>query len=151
MSLKREDNWYEYRDSDLSMRVPSYIRPKKAKGFFASRSKKDKSEPLLNIAVEFPNEDVTKAVWSTILGAKPTEWMGVTQRIVRRGKAAYLADGLELLISSHGPGNVDVHDYHVLFLTGPRRIHAMFVGRGDLNRFDELCREIVSSIRVSPS
>jgi hypothetical protein len=149
MSSEQPEDSYEYKDAELSMRIPSYLRPKKGMRFFAARSNKDKHRPLLNMAVEFPDENFTKAIWSTIFNAKPSEWMGVRQRIVRRGKATYLADGLELLSSSNNTTNGDVHDYHVVFLAGRHRVHATFLGQGNLDVFDSLCREIVSGMRVN--
>ena len=149
MSSEQPEDSYEYKDAELSMRVPSYLRPKKGMRFFAARSNKDKLRPLINVAIELPNKDLTKAIWSTIINARPSEWMGVQQRIVRRGNATYLADGLELLSSSCNATNGNLHDYHVVFLAGSHRVYATLFGQGDLDVFDHLCRELISSIRVN--
>lgn len=135
------------------MRVPSYLRQKKAIPFFEARSKKDRHRPLLHFAVGVLNDEGVRAEWTSIMGMNPgasDEWMGVRRRLIRRGKASYLGDGLELLGASHNTVTGDVHyNYNILFLVGSRRISATFFGQGDLSVFEALCRQIVSSIRLA--
>ena len=144
--------FYEYKDAELSMRVPSYLRPKKGMRYFAARSKKDRHHPILHFAVEFLNDDLVKAHWASVMRMEPgarEESMGVRGHIVRRGKATYLVDGLELLGSSHNTVSGQTHhDYNVLFLSGSRRVYITFFGQGELDTFDRLCREIVNGIRI---
>lgn len=148
MAADTPDGTYIYTDADLSFPVPSYLRPKKGMRFFSTRGKRDRRWAVFTMAVELPNEDLAAAMWSTIMNAKPSEWMGVRQRIIRRGRAAYLRDGLELLMSGSNSANDEVHSYHVFFLAGPHRVYVSFGGQGDIQRFDSVCRGIVSEMRV---
>ena len=143
------DRFYEYSDRELSVRLPAYLRPKKGMRFFKVRSDKDEGRPLQCMSIEFMNDAGTEAVWSTIMNAKPLEWMGARDHIVRRGKADYLPDGLEVLMTNTASVRPDVHTYNILFLASGRRVYATFVGRGDLDQFDALCRAVVSSIRAT--
>lgn len=152
MSSGQPADFYEYSDSELSMGLPSYLRPKKGIRFFSARSKRDRDRQLLNVAVEIPTEDRASTFWSTIMNAMPSDWMGVRQRIVRRGKASYLTDGLELLHSSHNIASGKIlYDYHVLFLLGQSRIYVTLFGQGEIQAFEDQCRLVVTSIRVKGS
>jgi hypothetical protein len=61
-----------------------------------------------------------------------------------------LAEGIELLISSRNSTTGDVHHgYVVLFRLGPRRAFADLFGQGEIGVFENVCREILSSIRLA--
>src|ERR1700760_4202438 len=100
MSTELPGDFYEYSDGKLSMCIPSYLRPKKGIRFFAPKSKKDKHGSIMHFAVEFLNDDGVAAHWAIMVRSVPgttEEWGGVQGRVIRRGKALYLSDGLELL------------------------------------------------------
>lgn len=154
MGSEQADEYYEYKDSEISLRVPSYLRQKRDGPLFETGSKKGKPHVLLSFAVDFKDKagEVQRSVMMQRTPGVTEDMPGVRQRVIRRGETSYLADGLELLISDEYARTGDVyHNYAVLFPLGSRHVYAVFFGQRDLAEFEKVCMQIVSSIRLVES
>jgi len=150
MGAYQADGMYEYRDQEMTMSLPSYLRPKKGMRYFAPHRPKARGPGVLSVAVELLREEHrTDAIRRTLIQARDVSWLDVDERVLQKGKPAYLPDGLELLSSSHNSANGDVfHTYHVLFPLCSVYVYVTVFGNGDLDDFTALCRTMVASVRV---
>ncbi|HZL37408.1 MAG TPA: hypothetical protein VFC78_18975 [Tepidisphaeraceae bacterium] len=145
-----DSGYYTYRDKEVSLRIPRYLRPKKGIRYFAPKRKTGGETPLLGIAVTFYDTVLAfRTAWSAIMAAISFDFSEVRTRIIRRGKADSVAEGLELFISCSNILNNDVlHSYKILFVCGSRRVQIDLFGRCELALFERLCRDIVVSVRT---
>src|SRR6185312_13772951 len=74
-------DFYEYRDAEMSMRLPLYLRQKKGgMRYFEAPPKKRKDNPVHGLSIEFLNHDVVKVRYDIMCFTDPRaneERMGV--------------------------------------------------------------------------
>jgi hypothetical protein len=146
---KNRGNTFE--DADLRMRIPSDLKGRRRRRYF-ERSPEQWSLPgLLFVAIDIlSNSESFDSVKEALLTAPSGDWLGVQQRVIRRGAPAFVPQGLEILASSFNTVNGDLfYDYDVLFPMKGRYVYALFFGRGgDIEDFERACKEIILSIEL---
>jgi hypothetical protein len=151
------EDFYEHRDEELSMRLPSYLRQKK-RGMlcFEAPSKKRADCPIQVFAIGFLTDYLLEARREMMMFDNPQnnqEIMGVRGELLRRGKPAYLANGLEYLNATHMRATGQTfYGYEVLYPLGPHHVSATFFGQAvDPSTFEKACIQIISSVRLVES
>ena len=141
--------FYSYHDANLSVLLPSYLKPKKGMRFFARSPKQAKDPGIYLAAIDFPNGESATAIKQNLEGLKLIDWEGVEQRAVRRGPADALRGSFELLSTTSNTVNGDVlHRLAIIFRESGHWVFADFGGRGNVSDFDRTCKTILSSLRV---
>ena len=67
-------------------------------------------------------EHRTDAIRRTLIQARDVSWLDVDERVLQKGKPAYLPDGLELLSSSHNSANGDVFHTYSTYARGTEQV-----------------------------
>jgi hypothetical protein len=144
------DHYYKFEDSEIVMSVPEYLQKKKGQRYFAPRRRRGQERGIYAMSVEMiSDKEDADDIRSGMRAFAELEWMGVRKRIVRRGGTKYVSGGYELLSTSVNTVNGTVlHDYEAIIAMGNRFVSIGISGCGDVDLFDGVCREIVSSIRV---
>ena len=143
----------EYEDDDLLIKVPEYLRANRGMRVFKPHGRRQKDRQIFTLAVELvTDEGYVAAIRDAIRAAKPTDWMGVQIRIIRKGPTANVEGGYEYLSTSYNRTNGDtLHNYKVIFPLGRVCVHLFVGGRGELDAFEAVCQDIRSSIRLKSS
>jgi hypothetical protein len=150
--MNQMQGWYEFSDEELTMQVPGYLRPKKGVRYFTPRGRRGRGQHILGIAVVDESPEGADAIRAHLGSARFVDWQDVKQRAVRRGETRFVADGYELLSTSYNTSTHEsLHRYDVVFGRLSRYVHLSISGRGEIADFDDVCREIASSIRLKPT
>ena len=145
-----ESGFFDYRDAELLVRLPRYLKPKKGIRYFARPGRQQRLPGVSAAAIELIDATVAEGIRDTIRNAaKVVSQPDVQFQVLRLGAPAYMPNGLECLACSRIMATGDiVYQYSVVYPLGRYHVYATFSGRGEMATFDKSCCAITSSIQL---
>jgi len=152
------ESFITFEDEKIKLRIPKQLRLKRGTSYFFSgilkRGRKD-ARVILAVVLD-PPPVLRKAARQVILKALPyQEWMGVKTQVIRKGRCSFGDGGIEVLGASTVPeptGTITLYRWNVLYRLGTHYIDIDLGGGGDLEEFEKMAKEIITSLKLlSPS
>lgn len=144
-------DFIDYEDGEIRMRIPSYLRQRKAgMRFFQPSRRRGKGNAIHGLVVDIVTEERAEIHRDVMATARFFDWMDVQQSLVRRGPTGHLEGGYEILSKSINTSNGDIYyRYDSIFKINNFYILTIFSGTGDIGDFEAICNEIRSSVSLS--
>lgn len=150
-------DYYICDDDELHVKVPSYLHPKKQwRHYFVKHGRKNQGNLCESLLVTFESKTWIERQRDMMLtgNSNSREQNGMRRDVLRQGFNKEIPNAPEILVRHNQVGaDYTTYSYQIIFEKQGRyvsvRIHGVG-GLNDLEQFEQICHEIVTSIQIKP-